>query len=79
MLTHVHKVIHLVVGTFGQGLETSPVPYIEETGFHWSDRTLASTRPARPVNDSSELASRFCDRTLALKATECWQGASGQC
>ena len=25
MLTHVHKVIHLVVGTFKQGLETSPV------------------------------------------------------
>ena len=27
MLTHVHKVIHLVVGTFEQGLETSPVEY----------------------------------------------------
>ena len=25
MLTHVHKVIHLVVDTFEQGLETSPV------------------------------------------------------
>ena len=25
MLTHVHKVIHLVVGTFEQGLETSSV------------------------------------------------------
>ena len=25
MLTHVHKGIHLVVGTFEQGLETSPV------------------------------------------------------
>ena len=25
MLTHVHKVIHLVVGTFEQGLETSLV------------------------------------------------------
>ena len=24
MVTHVHKVIHLVVGTFEQGLETSP-------------------------------------------------------
>ena len=24
MLTHVHKVIHLVVGSFEQGLETSP-------------------------------------------------------
>ena len=31
MLTHVHKVIHLVVGTFEQGLETSPAecPHIE--------------------------------------------------
>ena len=31
MLTHVHKVIHLVVGTFEQGLETSPVecPLVE--------------------------------------------------
>jgi len=27
MLTHVHKVIHLVVGTFEQGLETSMVEY----------------------------------------------------
>ena len=27
MLTHVHKVIHSVVGTFEQGLETSPVEY----------------------------------------------------
>ena len=25
MLTHVHKVIHLVLGTFEQGLETSSV------------------------------------------------------
>ena len=25
MLTHVHKVIHLVVGTFEQGLGASPV------------------------------------------------------
>ena len=27
MLTHVHKVIHLVVGTFEQGLGTSPTEY----------------------------------------------------
>ena len=47
MLTHVHKVIHLVVGTFEQGLETSLAPYTEKTGVHrvterrWcSDRTL---------------------------------------
>ena len=49
MLTHVHKVIHLVVGTFEQGLETSPAPYKEKIGVHrltgrwWcSDRTLGS-------------------------------------
>ena len=31
MLTHVHKVIHLVVGIFEQGLETSPAecPLVE--------------------------------------------------
>ena len=31
MLTHVHKVIHLVVGTFEQELETSPMkcPLVE--------------------------------------------------
>ena len=31
MLTHVHKVIHLVVGTFEQGIETSPAecPLVE--------------------------------------------------
>ena len=27
MLTHVHKVIHLVVGIFEKGLETSPAEY----------------------------------------------------
>ena len=54
MLTHVHKVIHLVVGTFEQGLETSPAPYIEKTGFHSVHRTLVSTRPEHPVNGSYE-------------------------
>ena len=54
MLTHVHKVIHLVVGTFKQGLETSPAPYIEKTEVTRSDRTLASVGPARPVSRSSE-------------------------
>ena len=31
MLTHVHKVIHLVIGTFEQGLGTSPAecPLVE--------------------------------------------------
>ena len=69
MLTHVHKVIHLVVGTFEQGLKlhrwsvrpysadsltVPPAPYIEKTGFHRVDRTLASTGPARPISGSSE-------------------------
>ena len=54
MLTHVHKVIHLVVGTFKQGLETSPAPCIVKAGFHRVDRTLASTGPAHPVSRSSE-------------------------
>ena len=34
MLTHVHKVIHLVVGTFEQGLGTSPAPCTEKIEFH---------------------------------------------
>ena len=57
MLTHVHKVIHLVVGTFEQGVETSPAecPLVEcgqsdsATGALYrrdrgsqSDRTLGS-------------------------------------
>ena len=55
MLAHVHKVIHLVVGTFEQGLGTSPVEcatYIEKTEVTVSDRTLVSVGPARPVSDS---------------------------
>ena len=62
-----HKVIHLVVGTFEQGLETSPVecPPVEcgqsdgatgalyrKTEVTVSDRTLASVGPVRPVNRS---------------------------
>ena len=70
MLTHVHKVIHLVVGTFEQGLGTSPVecPPIEcgqsdgatgaldkkKTEVTVSDRTLASVGPARLVSRSIE-------------------------
>ena len=52
MLTHVHKVIHLVVGTFEQGLETSPAPYIEKTEVTVSDRMLVLVGPARPVSGS---------------------------
>ena len=53
MLIHVHKVIHLVVGTFEQGLETSPVecPPIEcgqsdgvTSALYRKDRGLQSDR-----------------------------------
>ena len=48
MLTHVHKVIHLVVDIFEQGLETiqKRQGFTECTG-HWShsDRTLGVLRP----------------------------------
>ena len=54
MLTHVHNVIHLVVGTFEQGLETSPVLYIEKAEVTVSDRTLVLVGPMRPVSSSSE-------------------------
>ena len=55
-----HKVIHLVVGTFEQGLGTSPAecptvppaPYTEKMKVTVSDRTLASVGPARPDNRS---------------------------
>ena len=79
MLTHVHKVIHLVVGTFQQGLETSPVLFIEKTKVTISDQTLVSVGPARPVSSSCERAVSVVDRTLELKVTGRWQGASGQC
>ena len=64
MLTHVHKVIHLVVGTFEQGLGTSPeecppiecdsptvppAPYTEKTEVTVSDLTLVSEGSVRPV------------------------------
>ena len=45
-----------MVGTFEQGLGTSPAPYTEKTGSHRVDRTLASTGPARPVSRSCENA-----------------------
>ena len=60
MLTHVHKVIHLVVGTFEQGLGTSPaecpmVPpalYTEKMEVIVSDRTLVSVGSVHPVSGS---------------------------
>ena len=78
---HVHKVIHLVVGTFEQGLETSPVecptvppaPYTEKIGFHRVHWMLVSTGPEHPVSGSYEDAGidlrsddgSLHDRTLA--------------
>ena len=79
MLTHVHKVIHLVVDTFEQGLETSPVLFTEKTKVTVSDRTLVSVGPACPISGNSERAVSVFDRTLALKVTGRWQGAFGQC
>ena len=64
MLTHVHKVIHLVVGTFEQGLGTSPVPYTEKTKVTVSDRTLVSIGPDRPVSGSVKTLALVFDRTL---------------
>ena len=52
MLTHVHKVIHLVVGTFEQGLGTSPAPKTEKAEVTVSDRMLVSVGPLRPVSGS---------------------------
>ena len=54
MLTHVHKVIHLVVGKFEQGLGTSPVLYTEKTEVTISDRTLVLVGPAHPVSGTCE-------------------------
>ena len=64
MLTHVHKVIHLVVGTFKQGLGTPPAPYTEKIEVTVSDWTLVSVGPAHPVSGSRGRAVSISDRTL---------------
>ena len=79
MLTHVHKVIHLVVGTFEQGLGTSPVPYTEKTKVTVSDWMLVSVGPTRPINGSVKTLASVFDRTLGHLVIGRWQGASGQC
>ena len=91
MLTHVHKVIHLVVGTFEQGLETSMVEYppiecgqsdgatgalYRKIGFHRVHRTLVSTGRWRSMEAVKMLASVF-DRTLGHFVTGRWRGTSG--
>ena len=68
MLTHVHKVIDLVVATFEQGLETSPALFTEKTKVTVSDRTLVSVGPARSVNGSRGRAFRSHDQTLGRSA-----------
>ena len=53
MLTHVHKVIHLVVGTFEASVKKIEV---KRSWSRWSqsDRTLVCEEPARPVSCNSE-------------------------
>ena len=84
MLTHVHKVIHLVVGTFEQGLGTSLAPYIEKMKVTLSDRTLVSVGPARPISRSSEDtgvglwpdAGSLSDQTLEGCVLSCLHGSA---
>ena len=64
-----HKVIHLVVDTFEQGLEISLAPYIENTEVTVSDRTLVSVGPARPVSRSMKTMPSVFDRTLGHLVT----------
>ena len=72
-----HKVIHLVVGTFEQGLETSPAPYIEKTEVTVSDWTLVSVGPAHPVRWSMKTLASVSDQTLGHLVIGRWRGAFG--
>ena len=56
-----------------------PAPQTEKMKVTISDRTLVSIGPARPISSSSERVVSVFDRTLVLKVTGRWQGASGQC
>ena len=56
MLTHVHKVIHFMVGTIEQGKETPPASCTKKIGFHRVHRMLVSTELERLVSGSSEEA-----------------------
>jgi hypothetical protein len=68
MLTHVHKVIHKVVSTFGRVLRGGEKwrfsEEMEAKQVTGSDRTLASGAPARPVS-SGICAHELSERTLA--------------
>ena len=69
MLTHVHKVVHLVVGTFEQGLETSPVecPPVE---CGQSDGAIGTSYRKDRVSQSAPDAGHV--------VTGLWRAASGQ-
>ena len=69
MLTHVHKMIHLVVGTFEQGLGASPALHTEKTEVTVSDRMLVSVGPARPVSGCVKTLASVRDRTLGHLVT----------
>ena len=58
-----------MVGTFEQGLETSPVLFIEKMEVTVSDRTLVSVGPARPVSGSVKTLALVFDRTLGHLVT----------
>ena len=47
MLTHVHKVIHMVVGTFEKWLETSPTECLPIECWQSDDATDALNRKDR--------------------------------
>jgi hypothetical protein len=78
MLTHVHKVIHKVVGIFARVLRgrekwrlpLPPAEFGEETEAKKvtrSDQTLASGAPGRPVSlGRGACAKGFSERTLAV-------------
>ena len=77
MLTHVHKVIHFMVGTIEQGKETPPASCTKKIGFHRVHRTQVSTGLERPVSGSTGRAFRSHDRMLGRSATGRWKAASG--
>ena len=65
MLTHVHKVIHLVVGTLEQGLETSPAECPPVECEQSDDATGALYRKDRVSQIAPDVGLN-------------WTGASGQ-
>ena len=69
MLTHVHKVTHLMIGTFEQGLETSPtecppIEYGQSDGA--TDALYRKDRVSQSAPDAGHVVTRL------------WGAASGQ-